>query len=85
MNKLWVRLQHHGQVREREKRERERKELSTLVGKNLSRLSQLEGVDPKMYKEMILPKVLEQIVQCRDVIAQQYLMDILIQVRPSLK
>jgi len=31
MNKLWVRMQHHGQIREREKREKERRELSTLV------------------------------------------------------
>jgi vacuolar protein sorting-associated protein 35 len=83
MNKLWVRMQHQGQVRERDRREKERKQLSTLVGKNLSRLSQLEGVDVKMYKESILPKILDQVVQCKDVIAQQYLMEIVIQVRFS--
>eukprot|EP01122_Echinamoeba_exundans_P013537 TRINITY_DN5923_c0_g2_i1.p1 TRINITY_DN5923_c0_g2~~TRINITY_DN5923_c0_g2_i1.p1 ORF type:complete len:827 (-),score=251.60 TRINITY_DN5923_c0_g2_i1:18-2384(-) len=79
MNKLWVRMQHQGQVRDKDRREKERRELSTLVGKNLGRLAQLEGVDAKMYKEAILPKILEQIVQCKDTIAQQYLMDSIIQ------
>ncbi|KAJ9119922.1 hypothetical protein QFC24_005405 [Naganishia onofrii] len=80
MNKLWVRLQHQGPSREREKRELERKELRILVGTNLVRLSQLEGVDLDMYMRGILPRVLEQIVGCKDVIAQEYLMEVVIQV-----
>ncbi|KAJ9093149.1 hypothetical protein QFC20_007197 [Naganishia adeliensis] len=80
MNKLWVRLQHQGHSREREKRELERKELRILVGTNLVRLSQLEGVDLEMYMNGILPRVLEQIVGCKDVIAQEYLMEVVIQV-----
>ncbi|CAO3655177.1 unnamed protein product [Mucor hiemalis] len=35
MNKLWVRLQHQGHSRDREKREAERKELRISVGTNL--------------------------------------------------
>jgi len=50
MNKLWVRLQHQGLSREKEKREQERKELRLLVGSNLVRISQLDGVDLEMYK-----------------------------------
>jgi vacuolar protein sorting-associated protein 35 len=50
MNKLWVRLQHMGHTRDRVKRELERKELGTLVGTNLVRLSQLEGVDLNAYQ-----------------------------------
>lgn len=50
MNKLWVRLQHMGHTRDRVKREAERKELGTLVGTNLVRFSQLEGVDLKVYQ-----------------------------------
>lgn len=85
MNKLWVRLQHAGHSREREKRELERKELRILVGTNLVRLSQLEGVDLGMYTGIILPSVLEQVVGCKDVIAQEYLMEVVIQVRrPAL-
>ena len=54
MNKLWVRMQHQGHSRDREKRERERQELRILVGTNLVRLSQLEGIDMEMYKKVIL-------------------------------
>jgi len=80
MNKLWVRLQHQGHSREREKREMERRDLRILVGTNLVRLSQLEGVDVDMYKRTILPAILEQVVNCKDVIAQEYLMEVVIQV-----
>jgi vacuolar protein sorting-associated protein 35 len=82
MNKLWVRMQHQGPVREREKREKERSDLRILVGTNLLRLSQLEGVTIEMYSETVLPQVLEQVVNCKDAIAQQYLMECVIQVFP---
>ena len=73
MNKLWVRLQHQGHSREREQRTKERQELQLLVGSNLVRLSQL--VDLEMYKNSILHPLLEQVVQCRDVLAQEYLLE----------
>jgi len=82
MNKLWVRL-HMGPMREREKREAQRKALRTLVGKNLSHLNSLEGIDVEMYKETILPRILEQIVSCHDRLAQQYLMEVVVQVFPD--
>ena len=80
MNKLWVRLQHQGHSRDRERRELERKELRILVGTNLVRLSQLDGVDLDLYQNGILPAILEQVVQCKDIIAQEYLMEVVIQV-----
>ncbi|XP_020529558.1 vacuolar protein sorting-associated protein 35B isoform X3 [Amborella trichopoda] len=83
MNKLWVRMQHQGPAREKEKREKERSELRDLVGKNLHVLSQVEGVDLEMYKETVLPRVLEQVVNCKDELAQYYLMDCIIQVFPD--
>lgn len=73
MNKLWVRLQHQGHSREREQRTKERQELQLLVGSNLVRLSQL--VDLEAYKSVILQPLLEQVVQCRDVLAQEYLLE----------
>ncbi|XP_047972631.1 vacuolar protein sorting-associated protein 35A-like [Salvia hispanica] len=83
MNKLWVRMQHQGPAREKDKRGKERGELRDLVGKNLHVLSQIEGVDLEMYKEIVLPRVLEQIVNCKDELAQYYLMDCIIQVFPD--
>ena len=75
MNKLWVRMQHQGAVRDRARREKERRNLRQLVGTNLVRLSEMNGVDLPTYKEIVLPRILEQIVNCKDVIAQEYLMD----------
>ncbi|XP_057544698.1 vacuolar protein sorting-associated protein 35A-like [Amaranthus tricolor] len=83
MNKLWVRMQYQGPAREKERREKERSELRDLVGKNLHVLSQIEGVDLDMYKDTVLPRVLEQVVNCKDELAQFYLMDCIIQVFPD--
>ncbi len=83
MNKLWVRMQHQGHSRDREKKERERMELRILVGTNLVRLSQLENIDLEVYKKVVLPGILEQVVSCRDAIAQEYLMECIIQVFPD--
>ncbi|KAF2084829.1 vacuolar protein sorting-associated protein 35 [Saccharata proteae CBS 121410] len=80
MNKLWVRLQHQGHSREREQRTKERQELQLLVGSNLVRLSQL--VDLENYKKILGP-LLEQVVQCRDVLAQEYLLEVITQVFPD--
>ncbi|KAL9241413.1 hypothetical protein vseg_015529 [Gypsophila vaccaria] len=83
MNKLWVRMQFQGPAREKDRREKERSELRDLVGKNLHVLSQIEGVDLDMYKDTVLPRVLEQVVNCKDDLAQYYLMDCIIQVFPD--
>ena len=52
MNKLWVRMQHQGHTRDKDKREQERRELRILVGTNLVRLSQLEAIDMERYKKV---------------------------------
>nr|KAJ0219465.1 hypothetical protein LSAT_V11C300129330 [Lactuca sativa] len=83
MNKLWVRMQHQGPAREKEKREKERNELRDLVGKNLHVLSQIEGIDLELYRDTVLPRILEQVVNCKDDLAQYYLMDCIIQVFPD--
>src|SRR5687768_12817548 len=98
MNKLWVRMQHQGHSRDRERREKERQDLRILVGTNLVRLSQLESIDVQKYTkvesqflnciynkcchgwswfsheklQMVMPSILEQVVSCRDAIAQEY-------------
>ena len=82
-NRLWVRLQNQGASKDRKKREKERQDLRILVGTNLVRLSQLEGLDLHEYKASVLPRILEQVVLCKDTIAQSYLMDCTIQVFPD--
>mmetsp|Transcript_11180 Transcript_11180/g.17015 ORF Transcript_11180/g.17015 Transcript_11180/m.17015 type:complete len:376 (+) Transcript_11180:111-1238(+) len=82
-NRLWVRLQNQGAKEDRKKREKERQDLRILVGTNLVRLSELEGLDLQEYRVNVLPKILEQVVLCKDTIAQTYLMDCTIQVFPD--
>eukprot|EP00127_Corallochytrium_limacisporum_P006804 Clim_evm19s236 gene=Clim_evmTU19s236 len=80
MNKLWVRMQHQGHSKLRKKREQERKELRLLVGTNLERLANLEGLNVDMYAEQVLPNILQQVIKCKEPIAQEYLMECITQV-----
>lgn len=82
-NRLWVRLQTQGETKNKKKREKERQDLRILVGANLVRLSQLEGLTVEEYKTVVLPKILEEVMSCKDNIAQTYLMDCVIQVFPD--
>lgn len=83
-NRLWVRLQSQGAGnKNKKKREAERHDIRVLVGLNLVTLSQLEGLHLDKYKEDVLPKILEEIVNCKDTMAQTYLMDCIIQVFPD--
>jgi len=83
MNRLWVRLQHLGANKDKEMREVERNELRVTVGENIIRLSSLEGLTFEIYKNSVLPKILEIIVICKDTLAQQYLMECVIQAFPD--
>ena len=84
MNRLWVRMQHLSNAnKDKEQRELERSELRVTVGENIIRLGHLEGLDYDLYKGVVLPKILEIIVICKDPMAQQYLMDCIIQVFPD--
>ena len=46
-------------------------------------LTQLEGMTLDLYKGTVMPRVLEQVINCKDDIAQPYLLDALIQVFPD--
>lgn len=83
MNRLWVRLQHLSSQKDKEMREVERNELRVTVGENIIRLSMLEGLTFDIYKNTVLPKILEIIVICKDTLAQQYLMECVIQAFPD--
>jgi vacuolar protein sorting-associated protein 35 len=83
MNRLWVRLQHLSGHKDREIREVERNELRVTVGENIIRLSSLNGVTFELYQQSVLPRILEIIVMCKDTMAQQYLMECVIQAFPD--
>jgi vacuolar protein sorting-associated protein 35 len=81
-NRLWIRLQSVGN-KDKKEREQERLQLRILVGTNLVRLSQLEGLDAHEYETFVLPRMLDEVVACADTISQSYLMDCIIQVFPD--
>ncbi|KAK8795491.1 hypothetical protein WA158_000148 [Blastocystis sp. Blastoise] len=82
MNRLWIRMQ-SGSAKKRPQREQERRDLRVLVGGNILVLSQLEGLDEALYSKAVLPKLLKEIVDCQDTIAQQYFMDCIINAFPD--
>lgn len=52
------------------------------MGTSLVRLSQLE-IEVGSY-ERILERILEQVIGCRDAVAQEYIMDCIIQVEAAI-
>lgn len=81
MNKLWIRMS--GGNKEKNKREKERIDLKVVVGENLLRLSSLDGVNIDVYKETVLPRIIELIISSKDPISQQYLIDCTISTFPD--
>ncbi|CUG91687.1 vacuolar protein sorting-associated protein, putative [Bodo saltans] len=79
---LWVRMEKcDSQLKNR--REKERRELRVLVGFNLVRLSQLEGIDKHGYQQVILPRILNIILSFKEPLAQEYLLGVIVQVFPD--
>lgn len=83
-NRLWARMQHQGPAKDKAQRENQRMHLRVLVGSNLVRLSQLDGMTVEFYQQYALPKLLENILAVKDTISQQYLFEALIQVFPDI-
>ena len=77
---LWMRI---GETRDKARRQKERNDLKMLIGENLMRISSLEGVNIRIYKKMVLPKMLELIEWTKDAMTQEYLLDCMIQGFPE--
>jgi len=82
-NRLWVRMQNQGPIKDKSKREKERHDLRVLVGANLVRLSQLDGMTIEYYADNALPKILEHVTSVKDTMSQQYIFESMIQVFPD--
>lgn len=77
---LWMRI---GGGRDKARRLKEKEDLKMLIGENLMRISSLEGVNVKIYKEEVLPKMLVLLKDSQDAMTQQYLLDCMIQGFPE--
>ena len=83
MTRLWIRLSTNTVGDEKMLREKERGDLKILIGENINRLSSLEGVTLDLYKQRILPKLIEILLENRDPLSQQYIMECIIQAFPD--
>ena len=83
MNRLWIRLSHGVQPNEKLIREKERNELKILVGENITRLSSLNGMTSELYQNTILPKIITILLDSKDELSQQYLMECIIHAFPD--
>ena len=72
-----------GGGRDKTRRLKEKEDLKMLIGENLMRISSLEGVNIKIYKEEVLPKMLMLLKESKDAMTQQYLLDCMIQGFPE--
>ncbi|EGR27194.1 vacuolar sorting protein, putative [Ichthyophthirius multifiliis] len=81
MNKLWVRMS--AKTKNKQKKEKQRLDLKQLCGENILRLSSLEGVNLQVYKNQVLPQLLDLIENQSDAISQQYLFDVIISSFPD--
>ena len=83
MNRLWIRLSHGISPSEKKDREKERNELKILVGENITRLSSLNGMTNELYENTILPKIINILLETKDKLSQQYLMECIIHAFPD--
>lgn len=84
MNRLWIRLSTGtSSPSEKALREKERAELKILVGENVVRLSSLDGLNLNMYQQEILPKIINILLESKDQLSQQYLMECVIHAFPD--
>ena len=84
MNRLWIRLSTGVSGGEKIKREKERDELKILIGESVNKLSSLELLNIDLYEQNILPKLLNIILNSKDKLSQQYLMECIIHAFPDI-
>ncbi|TPP49285.1 Vacuolar protein sorting-associated protein 35 family protein [Leishmania donovani] len=63
--------------------QQERRAMCVLVGMNVVRVAQLDGISRDVYASTILPQLLSIMVRYCEPLAQQYLFEVLIQVFPD--
>ena len=83
MNRLWIRLSVGVRGPEKAKREKERDELKVLIGESMTKLSSLENLNLEIYEQIVLPKLLNIIINSKDKLSQEYLMECIIHAFPD--
>ena len=53
------------------------------MGTNLVRLSQIDDVDKEVYSSILLPSLMQEVVDCHDTLAQAYMMEVVMEGLPQ--
>ena len=89
MNGLWIRITKNNSIiggeeeADIESSLKEREQLKILIGENITRLSSLNCVNVELYQKKVLPKIIEILLESKDSLSQQYLLECVVHAFPD--
>ena len=90
MNGLWIRITNNNSIIGVEDDSvdiasslKEREQLKILIGENITRLSSLNCVTVDLYQKKVLPKIIEILLESKDSLSQQYLLECVVHAFPD--
>ena len=90
MNGLWIRITNNNSIigvedesADTESSLKEREQLKILIGENITRLSSLNSVTVDLYQKKVLPKIIEILLESKDSLSQQYLLECVVHAFPD--
>ena len=91
MNGLWIRITNNNSIINGEEDNstdivsslKEREQLKILIGENITRLSSLNCVDVELYQKNVLPKIIEILLESKDSLSQQYILECVVHAFPD--
>ena len=92
MNGLWIRITtNNNYVNLKDEEDnidivsslKEREQLKILIGENITRLSSLNCVTVEVYQNKVLPKIIEILLESKDALSQQYLLECVVHAFPD--
>ncbi len=91
MNGLWIRITNNNSIINGEEDNstdivsslKEREQLKILIGENITRLSSLNCVDVELYQKKVLPKIIEILLESKDSLSQQYILECVVHAFPD--
>ena len=85
MNSLWIRISTNNNEENPEDISylKEREQLKILIGENITRLASLNYISAELYKQKVLPKIIEILLDGKDALSQQYLLECVVHAFPD--
>ena len=92
MNGLWIRIttnNNYVNIKDEEDNIdivsslKERDQLKILIGENITRLSSLNCITVDVYQNKVLPKIIEIVLESKDSLSQQYLLECVVHAFPD--